>query len=281
MDCSRCPDIDMTARQDPQQVEALIEAYAPQVKYLAHRLVCRLPASIDVDDLISAGVLGLLDAIKKYDPTHATSLKTYAEYRIQGAMLDYVRAWDWVPRSVREKEHALTEAYAAIARQQGRPATDEEVAAWLELDLDTFDHWLTEVRGVAVVSLEQPLAQDAEGHAVTLLAQLAEETPGPCERAETAELKQHLAEAIDALPQQEKVVLSLYYFEELTMREIGQVLAVTESRISQIHTTAMLHLRATLQNLTHDTDATAASPRGGPLSRRRLATAVCRPPCVL
>jgi RNA polymerase sigma factor for flagellar operon FliA len=159
---------------------------------------------------------------------------------------------------VREKEYALTEAYAAIEREQGRPAHDEEVAAWLGLNLDMFDHWLTEVRGVSVLSLEKLLAQDAEGYAVTILAQLAEETPGPCELAETEELKQHLAAAIDALPEQEKVVLSLYYFEELTLREIGEVLAVTESRISQIRTKAMLHLRATLQNVTHDAYAPAA-----------------------
>ena len=122
MDRSMGPDIDMTSGQAPHQVEALIETYAPQVKYLAHRLACRLPASIDLDDLISAGVLGLLDAIKKYDPTQAASLKTYAAFRIQGAMRDYVREWDWVPRSVRDKEHALTQAYAAIEREQGRPA---------------------------------------------------------------------------------------------------------------------------------------------------------------
>jgi RNA polymerase sigma factor FliA len=258
MDRARYPAVDATSWQDPQQVEALIATYAPQVKYLAQRLACRLPASIDLDDLISAGVLGLLDAIQKYDPTRAASLKTYAEFRIQGAMLDYVREWDWVPRSVREKEHALTQAYAAIECEQGRPAHDEEVATWLGLDLATLDHWRTQVRGVAVVSLEQPLAHDAEGHAVTLLAQLAAETPGPGARAEAQELKEHLAAAIDALPQQEKVVLSLYYFEELTMREIGQVLEVTESRISQIHTTAMLHLRATLQNVTQDAYAPAA-----------------------
>ena len=163
-----------------------------------------------------------------------------------------MREWDWVPRSVREKEHALTEAYAALERQQGRPATDEDVAAWLGLDRATLDHWLTEVRGVSVLSLEKPLAQDAEGNAVTILAQLAAAAPGPYERAETEELKEHLAAAIDALPEQEKVVLALYYFEELTMREIGAVLEVTESRISQIRTQAILHLRATLQNLTHD-----------------------------
>src|SRR5262249_13801687 len=145
------------------------------------------PTSIGLEDLMSAGVLGLLDAITKYDPTRAARFKTYAEFRIQGAMRDYVREWDWVPRSVREKEHALTEAYAALERQQGRPATDEEVAAWLGLDRATLDHWRTEVRGVAVLSLEKPLAEDAEGNAVTILAQLAAAAPGPDERAETEE----------------------------------------------------------------------------------------------
>jgi RNA polymerase sigma factor for flagellar operon FliA len=243
MDQSRCLEVDVTARQDSQQVEALIEAYAPLVKYLAQRLAWRLPASIGVEDLIGAGVLGLLDAIQKYDPQRPNRFKTYAECRIRGAMLDYVRECDWVPRSVREKAQTLTQAYAALERQQGHPATDEDVAAWLGLDLDTLHHWLTDVRGVSVVSLDKPLAK---------------EVPGPDEWAEREELKAHLAAAIDALPQQEKVVLSLYYFEELTMREIGQVLEVTESRIAQIHTITMLHLRATLQNLTHDADAPAA-----------------------
>jgi RNA polymerase sigma factor FliA len=252
MDRSLRPEVDATARQDPKHVEALIEAYAPLVKYIAHRFACRLPASIGVEDLISTGVLGLLDAIQKYDPQRPNTFKTYAECRIRGAMLDYVRELDWVPRPVRAKEHALTEAYAALERQQGRPAHDEEVAAWLGLDLDTLHNWLTQVRGISVVSLETPLAPDAEGHAFTALAQLAEEAPGPCEFAETQELTQLLAEAIDALPEQEKIVLSLYYFEELTMHEIGQVLEVTLSRISQIHTKAILHVRAALQNLTQD-----------------------------
>src|SRR5215510_9813285 len=209
MDLSLRPAVDATARQAPQHVEALIEAYAPLVKYIAYRLACRLPASIGVEDLISAGVLGLLDAIQKYDPQRSNIFKTYAECRIGGAMLDYVRELDWVPRSVRDKEQALTEAYATLERQQGHPATDEEVAAWLGCDLDTLHHWLTEVRGVSVLNLETPLAYDAEGRAFTALAQLADGAPGPYALAETQELKEHLAEAIDALPQQEKVVLSL------------------------------------------------------------------------
>jgi RNA polymerase sigma factor for flagellar operon FliA len=153
---------------------------------------------------------------------------------------------------VRDKEHALTRAYAAIAHQQGRPATDEEVAAWLGLDLDTLDAWLTQLRGVSVMSLEQPLVPEAEGEAFTALAQLADEAPSPSQLAEAQELMQLLAEAIDALPEQEKVVLALYYHEELTMQEIGAVLEVTESRISQIRTKAMFHLRAALQHLIHD-----------------------------
>ena len=240
----------------PEQVETLIHEYAPLVKYLAQRLACRLPASICLDDLISAGVLGLMDAIAKYDPTRGTTFKTYAESRMRGAMLDELREWDWAPRSVRLKEHALTHAYAELERQQGCPADDEDVAALLGLDLDTFHAWLTDVRGVAVVSLDMPMQPDANGNTITALARLVDETPGPRQRAEAQDLTRHMAAAIDQLPEQEKVVLSLYYYEELTMREIGTVLEVTESRISQLHTKALLHLRAALQTLTHGAYAT-------------------------
>src|SRR6266700_4774892 len=120
----------------PEQVEALIQDYAPHVKYVAQRLACRLPASVCLDDLISAGVLGLMDAIAKYDPTRGTTFKTYAEWRIRGAMLDALRQWDWAPRSVRLKEQALTQAYAELERQHGRSAADEEVSAELGLNLD-------------------------------------------------------------------------------------------------------------------------------------------------
>src|SRR5437899_9236335 len=147
----------------PAESDALIQEYAPLVKYLAQRLACRLPASICLDDLISAGVLGLMDAIAKYDPTRGTTFKTYAESRMRGAMLDELREWDWVPRSVRQKEHALTHAYAELERQQGRSADDEEVAAYLGLDRATFAAWLSDVRGVSVSSLDMPLALDTDG----------------------------------------------------------------------------------------------------------------------
>jgi len=255
-----CPAVDATARQAPQPLEALIETYAPLVQYLAQRLAWRPPASIGLEDLISVGVLGLLDALQQYDPQRPNTFKTYAAYRIRGAMRDYVRALDGVPRSVRDKEQALTAAYAAIAHQQGRPAHEEEVAAWLGLDLATVHHWLTHVRGVSVVSLETPLGPDAAGNALSTRAQLRDEAPGPCQLVEAAVRKQHLAEAIDALPEQEKIVLSLYYFEELTLREIGQVLAVPASRIPQIHTQAIFHLRAALQNLTQGAYAPVDEP---------------------
>ena len=148
------PDVHDVQRCRPDQVEALIRAYAPVIKYIAQRLACRLPASVCLEDLISAGVLGLMDAIEKYDPTRATTFKTYAELRIRGAMLDALRELDWVPRTVREKEHALTQAHAEIERRQGRPAEDEEVAALLALDLDAFYDWPTQVRGVSLVSLD-------------------------------------------------------------------------------------------------------------------------------
>src|SRR5438876_11909960 len=145
-----------------EHVEALIQEYAPLVKYVAQRLACRLPASVCLDDLISAGALGLMDAIAKYDPTRGTAFKTYAELRMRGAMLDALREWDWAPRTVRQKEHALTQAYAALERQHGRSAADEEVAAFLGLDLETFADWLTDVRGVSVLSLDRPLERDAD-----------------------------------------------------------------------------------------------------------------------
>ena len=242
----------------PAESDALIQEYAPVVKYVAQRLACRLPDWICLDDLISTGVLGLLDAIAKYDPTRGTTFKTYAEWRIRGAMLDELRELDWAPRTVRQKEHALTQAYAELERQHGRPADEEEVAALLGLDRETFADWLTDVRGVSVVSLGRPLERDADGTPGTGLARLVDETPSPLQLVEAQDLRTHLAAAIDQLPEREKVVLSLYYYEELTMQEIGEVLDVTLSRISQIRTKAILHLRAALQNLTCGAYATAA-----------------------
>src|SRR5438094_8337350 len=162
----------------PADVDALIQEYAPLVKYVAQRLACRLPDWICLDELISTGVLGLLDAIAKYDPTRGTTFKTYAEWRIRGAMLDELWELDWAPRTVRQKEHALTQAYAELERQHGRSVADEEVAAVLGINLDTFNDWLTDVRGVSVVSLERPLQREPNGDASAEQPQLVDEAPG-------------------------------------------------------------------------------------------------------
>ena len=230
--------------------ERLILAYAPTIKYVAQRLASRLPASIALDDLIQAGVIGLIDAIAKYDPSRENTFKTYAEFRIQGAMLDAVRSLDWAPRSVRQKERALAQAYATLERTHGRPGRDEEVAVLLGIDLEELDAWLTQVRGVSLVSLESPGMGMPDGEPLTLLDLIPTDADqGPAQRVQAQQHTALLAEAIDALPQQEKEVIALYYREELTMKEIGQVLDVTESRVSQIHTKAILHLRSTLTRL--------------------------------
>jgi len=227
--------------------ERRILAYAPTIKYLAQRLASRLPASIALDDLIQAGVIGLIDAIATYDATRDNTFKTYAEFRIRGAMLDAVRILDWAPRSVRQKERALAQAYTTLERTHGRPGRDEEVAALLGIELAELDAWLTQVRGVSLGSLESTGMRMPDGDACTLLDVVATEaTEGPEPRVQAQQRTVLLAEAIDALPQQEKVVIALYYHEELTMKEIGQVLDVTESRVSQIHTKAIFHLRSTL-----------------------------------
>jgi RNA polymerase sigma factor for flagellar operon FliA len=230
--------------------EQLILAYAPTIKYLAQRIAARLPPPISVEDLIHVGVIGLIDAIEKFDPSRDILFKTYAEFRIRGAMLDELRALDWVPRSVRQKEGALARAYRELERTLGRPAQDEEVAAFLGIELETLDEWYHQVKGVALVSLDTPGLRTKEGEALNLLEVLIpEHAASPAQFVQTQRLKALVAEAIDALPYKEKVIISLYYYEELTMKEIGKVLDITESRVSQLHTKTILHLRNTLQGL--------------------------------
>jgi RNA polymerase sigma factor for flagellar operon FliA len=241
------PAVCQEPRDHADDRERLILEYAPTIKYLAQRLASRLPSAIALDDLINAGVIGLIDAIAKYDPRRDNTFKTYAEFRIRGAMLDAVRSLDWVPRSVRQKERALAQAYATIERTLGRAGRDEEVAALLGIDLEELNAWLSQVRGVSLVSLETSGMSTPDGEPLTILDLVATDaTQGPAQLVQAQQRTALLAEAIDALPQQEKVVIALYYNEELTMKEIGQVLNVTESRVSQIHTKAILHLRSKL-----------------------------------
>jgi len=254
------PDVHAAPRCHTDHIEAFIQEYAPLVKYIAQRLASRLPTSICLEDLISAGVIGLLDALQKYDPQRANMFGTYAAFRIRGAMLDDLRGLDWVPRSVREKEQALTKAYAELERRHGRPAEDEEVAAWLALDLDTFYSWLTQVRGVSILRLDAPVAPDSRGDNINLRDTLSvDNARSPLQIVAAQNLAMLTAQAVEALPAQEKIVIALYYHEELTMKEISKVLKLTASWVSQIHTKAIFHLRAALRSLKHDAYALVRS----------------------
>lgn len=244
------PYVRKAQRIDPRDKECLVLEYAPTIKYIAQRIAARLPPHIGLDDLMNAGVIGLIDAIEKFDPNRDNTFKTYAEFRIRGAMLDELRNLDWVPRSIRQKETALERAYEELERSLGRAAHDEEVAALLEIPLEDFYEWLHQVRGVSLLSLEAPGLRSTDGETVNLLDLVAtEEGQGPAQVVQTRRLKEVIAQAIDELPYQEKVVISLYYYEELTMKEIGKVLEITESRVSQIHTKSIFHLRTKLKVL--------------------------------
>jgi RNA polymerase sigma factor for flagellar operon FliA len=237
-------------RIDPHKKEQLILEYASVIKYIAQRIATRLPPHISVDDLMNAGVIGLIDAIEKYDPSRDNTFKTYAEFRIRGAMLDELRALDWVPRSIRQKEHALDRAYEELERRLGRSASDEEVAGVLGLPLNDFYDWLNQVKGVSLLSLESLGLRSSDGEAVNLLDLLpSDDAESPARVLQVRRLKESVGRAIDDLPYQERVVISLYYYEELTMKEIGKVLEITESRVSQIHTKAIFHLRTKLKIL--------------------------------
>jgi RNA polymerase sigma factor for flagellar operon FliA len=237
-------------RIDPHKKEQLILEYASVIKYIAQRIATRLPPHISVDDLMNAGVIGLIDAIEKYDPSRDNTFKTYAEFRIRGAMLDELRALDWVPRSIRQKEHALDRAYEELERRLGRSASDEEVAGALGLPLNDFYDWLNQVKGVSLLSLESLGLRSSDGEAINLLDLLpSDDAESPVRVLQVRRLKESVGRAIDDLPYQEKVVISLYYYEELTMKEIGKVLEITESRVSQIHTKAIFHLRTKLKIL--------------------------------
>jgi RNA polymerase sigma factor for flagellar operon FliA len=227
--------------------ERLILEYAPTIKYIAQRIASRLPPHIGLDDLINAGVIGLIDSITKYDPSRDNTFKTYAEFRIRGAMLDELRSLDWVPRSVRQKERAIEHAYETLERTLGRSGRDEEVAELLGIDIEEFYEWLSQVRGVSLLSLEAPGLRTTTGETLNALDLVSTDAAqGPAQLVQTHHLKKRIAEAIDDLPYQEKVVISLYYYEELTMKEIGKVLEITESRVSQIHTKSIFHLRSKL-----------------------------------
>lgn len=223
----------------------LISRHAPQVKRIAYHLLARLPASVQVEDLIQAGMLGLLDAAHRYDPSQSASFATFAEPRIRGAMLDEIRRGDWTPRSVHRKARAVTAAIRHVEITLGREARDTEIAAQLGVSLNDYHDTLTDLRGQNMLSLDEAGAnEESEIHRVPAL------NSDPAETVGRDKLLQQLAGAIDGLPEREKLVLSLYYHEELHLKEIGAVLGVSESRVSQLHSQALARLRARVASAT-------------------------------
>jgi RNA polymerase sigma factor for flagellar operon FliA len=235
---------------DPAWQEQMVLQYAPLIKYIASRLALRLPSHICQDDLVSSGIIGLMDAIQKFDPSKNINFKTYAEFRIKGAMLDELRSLDWTPRSVRKKSHLIENAYAKLQKSLGRPAEAEEVAGLLGLDMEDFYQLLDETKTVSLVALEgRKVGAGGLGLVEPDLPEILQDDKGRDSFLEVhfAELQEIMMQAIDSLPDKEKLLVSLYYYEELTMKEIGQIMGYTESRISQLHTQAMYRLRHKLR----------------------------------
>lgn len=228
---------------DRETQERLVLEYAPLIKYIAARMAMRLPPHISLDDLISAGMLGLLDAIKKFDPTKKISFRTYAEFRIKGAILDELRNLDWVPRSIRKKSSQLEKVYTRLLIELGRPAEAEEVAEALGLTLEEFHQLLDETKTISLLDVEVVRRNLSELSETELCEILQDENArDPFIAVHFGELRQALLKALEALPDKEKLLISLYYYEELTMKEIGTIMGYTESRISQLHTQAIYHL---------------------------------------
>lgn len=229
--------------------ERLVTEYAPLIKYIAQKIAARLPANIELDDLMSSGVIGLMDAIEKYDASRDNKFKTYAEFRIRGAILDELRAQDWVPRSVREKAKLLERCYAKIEQTKGRQATDEEVCEELGVNQEEFHDLLNQVRSVSLLSYDDISSfSKADKRSLHGYSDNGPKSPTPFSEVNVASVKRLIAEAINDLPEKQRLVLSLYYYEDLNLKEIGRVLDVTESRVSQLHTQAILRLKGKLRN---------------------------------
>ncbi|GAA1239463.1 RNA polymerase sigma factor WhiG [Kitasatospora nipponensis] len=236
---------------DPKLREQLILHYSPLVKYVAGRVGVGLPANVEQADFVSSGVFGLIDAIEKFDPDRAIKFETYAISRIRGAIIDELRALDWIPRSVRQKAKAVERTYAALEARLRRTPHEPEVAAEMGIALEDLHAIFSQLSLANVVALDELLHPGGEGGDHLSLMDTLEDTgaANPVEVAEDRELRKLLAGAINTLPEREKTVVTLYYYEGLTLAEIGQVLGVTESRVSQIHTKSVLQLRAKLSDL--------------------------------
>lgn len=223
----------------------VVEQYAYLINKVAYKMIARLPANVELDDLKSAGVIGLIDAAEKYDPEKSSNFKSYAEIRIRGAMVDELRSLDWVPRSVRQKSATIDKCARRLTGRLGRPATDVEIASGLDLSLDEFHVMARKARAVSVVSYED-LGASGEDRRDFLDCVADPHAADPEESSQQNSRRSLMLRSIQQLSERQRVVLSLYYFEDLNLKEIGSILGVTESRISQIHSKAVAQLRPIL-----------------------------------
>jgi RNA polymerase sigma factor for flagellar operon FliA len=229
---------------DPQERDRMLVEHLPTVRFIARKIHGRLPQHVELDDLISAGVVGLIDAFGKFDHTKQVLFKSYAQFRIRGAILDSLRSLDWSPRELRRKGRAVEEAIRAVTQTLGRAPGEQEIAAEMKLKLSDYQTLLGDLKGLEIGSLHMERTEDSGNEEIAYIPGSPEEDPlFICMKGE---MKQLLADAIDELPEKERLVLTLYYFEELTMKEIGITLGVVESRVSQIHSSAVVRLRAAL-----------------------------------
>jgi RNA polymerase sigma factor for flagellar operon FliA len=227
--------------------DRLILTYAPLVKYVAGRLGSGLPAHVDEGDLVSYGLLGLIGAIERYDPSRDIKFETYAISRIKGAIIDELRALDWVPRSVRSRAREIERAITELEAKTGIAPTDEQIAAKIGISVDELEESLSDIGRSSIAALDELWSVSGDGDQISLMDTIEDETgPRPESALDETETREALADAIARLPEREKLVVTLYYYEELTLREIGEVLGVTESRVSQLHTKAILRLKARL-----------------------------------
>ncbi|MCF6219054.1 MAG: RNA polymerase sigma factor FliA [Gammaproteobacteria bacterium] len=227
-----------------QSQDDLLQEHAPMVKRIAYHLAARLPSSVMVDDLIQAGMIGLLDASKNYDPTQGASFKTYSSIRIRGAMLDELRRNDWAPKSVHRKQRDITSAIKEIESTTGKDAKDEEIAQHIGIALDEYYKILQDASTSKIFSLDELALDDGAINGSASSSASA----GPLEQLQSEDIKRLLADAIDALPEREKLVITLYYNSELNLREIGSVMGVSESRVSQIMSQATIRLKSRIKS---------------------------------
>jgi RNA polymerase sigma factor FliA len=250
--------VGLPTEMTPDEERLMIE-HLPTVRYLARRIHERLPQHVEMDDLVSAGVLGLIDALHKFDPEKKIQFRSYAQFRIRGAILDSLRTLDWSPRNLRRKGRAIEEAIRALTARTGRVPSEFEIAAELGMELSEYQQLLGELRGLELGTLHVEHSEDSSEEELAYIPNKPHDDPLFC--CLKNEMQARLASAIDQLSERERLVMTLYYYEEMTMKEISLTLGVVESRVSQIHTSAVLHLRSFLASLSPQN---LGSPRPGP-----------------